>query len=155
MDISPNLSTVRPKVEFKIVQFGEQTTTICTNVSVLVECNVTGYPFPVLRTHGPENGIVFEMKFNDTNPYEGRLSWSAVYRVEIPPERVTHNLSGNYSCTGEVNFRQNGVKMSEDSTVSLDVTTYGEVTVLPYYNLYVAHCVASKQLCLTLWCVIA
>lgn len=126
----PNLSTVRPKVEFKIVQFGEQTTTVCTNVSVLFECNVTGYPFPVLRRHGPKDGIVFKMKFNDTNPYEGRLPWSAVYRVEIPPERVTHDLSGNYSCTGEVNFLQDGAKKYEDSTVSLVVKTYGKkVTV--------------------------
>ena len=106
-----------------------------TNVSVLLYCNVTGYPFPQMRRHGPVD--IFqarsERKFNDTNPYYAQSPWYSVYKVDVPPEMVTRNFSGNYSCTGEVNVFQDGI--TDKSTVVLTVTAYGERCCMDSYSL--------------------
>ena len=129
-------STVQPRVNFRMEQLGKQTTTVHINVSVQLYCNVTGYPFPNMRRHGPVD--VFqtksEMKFNDTNPYYARSPWYSVYKVDVPPEMVTRNFSGNYSCTGEVNVLQDEVT-DDVSTVVLAVRAYGERRCLHPYSL--------------------
>ena len=56
-----------------------------------------------------------ERKFNDTNPYYAQSPRYSVYKVDVPPELVTRNFSGNYSCTGEVNVFQDGI--TNESTV--------------------------------------
>ena len=113
-------------MDFRIEQLGKRTTIVRTNVSVLLYCNVTGYPFPRMRRHGPVDVFQarFERKFNDTNPYYAQSPWYSVYKVDVPPELVTRNFSGNYSCTGEVNVFQD--RITDESTVVLAVTAYGE-----------------------------
>ena len=95
---------------------------------------MTGYPFPRMRRHGQVD--VFqaksERKFNDTNPYYAQSPWYSVYKVDVPPEMVTHNFSGNYSCTGEVNVFQD--RITNESTVVLAVTAYGERRCIDSYS---------------------
>ena len=112
------------------MQHGKQTTTIRTKVSVLFECNVTGYPVPVAKIHGPAD--IFDRKhyFNKLNPYITRSDHSMTYRIKVPAKLVRSDFNGTYTCTGKVNIElplnDTEVNVHNELTKELAMVTYGE-----------------------------